>query len=408
VIGHLFRLVWNRRRRNGLLLVEILASFLLLCGLFTLVAASFVHWAKPLGFDWRNVWVISVDSGPYHLLSEERKRETRNGVLEIERALAEEPDVVACGATGNCPYSGRRWLTTTYVHGNEAEVLWTPVGLGSRDVLRWQVTAGRWFEEGDEALEVAPILITQDFAQVHFGSESPLGKRLPSFDEDGTPKEPGEDELRTIIGVIDKIRPSGEHREAEYAQLELYDPENPDGSPPPRQLLVRVQPGATAALEERLLDTARRLAPEWEFTLDRMADMRADRLRDALLPLAVMGLIAGFLILMVGLGLIGVLWQSVVRRRSEIGLRRAMGATGAGVRAQILGELVALTTLAVGLGTVIYLQFPLLGILNQGWVVVGLALGAALAVMYGFVLVCGLYPSWLATRVEPARALMYE
>ena len=56
----------------------------------------------------------------------------------------------------------------------------------------------------------------------------------------------------------------------------------------------------------------------------------------------------------------------------------------------------------------IFLQFPLLGILKQGWTVVGLALGAALAVMYAFVLVCGLYPSWLATRVEPARALMYE
>jgi putative ABC transport system permease protein len=407
VIGHLFRLVWNRRRRNGLLLAEILVSFLLLCGLFTLAASFFVHWTAPLGFDWREVWVIRVDYGPYHLQSGERQLETRRTMAQVERALAEEPDVVACAVMANCPYSGMRWLTTTYAYGDQVPVLWTPVGLASRDVLRWELTAGRWFEEGDEALEVPAVLITQDLAQVHFGNESALGKRLPSFDDDGNPQEPSQEDERTIIGIIAKIRPGGEHQEPEYAQFDLYDYENPEGSPP-RELLVRVQPGATAALEERLLETARRFAPDWEFTLERMEAMRRDRLRDALLPLAVTGVVVAFLILMVGLGLIGVLWQNVVRRRAEIGLRRAMGATATGVRTQILGELAALTTLAVGLGGLIYLQFPLLGILRHGWAVVGLALGGALAVMYVFVLVCGLYPSWLATRVEPARALMYE
>ena len=38
------------------------------------------------------------------------------------------------------------------------------------------------------------------------------------------------------------------------------------------------------------------------------------------------GLVAGFLMVMVGLGLIGVLWQNVTQRTREIGLRRATGA----------------------------------------------------------------------------------
>jgi putative ABC transport system permease protein len=122
----------------------------------------------------------------------------------------------------------------------------------------------------------------------------------------------------------------------------------------------------------------------------------------------ILGVVGVFLILMVGLGLIGVLWQSVIRRTEEIGVRRAMGATAGAVRSQLLGELLALTSLSVLVGSVLYLQLPLLGLLHERGTVIASALGASLGVMYVFVVICGLYPSWLATRIEPARALGYE
>ena len=58
---HLLRLIWNRKRQNFLLTLEILFSFLALFGvvLFT------VHFAnnsrQPLGFDIDRVWNIVVD-----------------------------------------------------------------------------------------------------------------------------------------------------------------------------------------------------------------------------------------------------------------------------------------------------------------------------------------------------------
>ena len=123
----------------------------------------------------------------------------------------------------------------------------------------------------------------------------------------------------------------------------------------------------------------------------------------------ILGLVAGFLIVMVGLGLVGVLWLSVTRRTAELGLRRAMGASGVSVRWQIVGELWALTAIAVTVGSAIYLQLPLLGAqFDFGWPeYLG---GAALATLfiYAFVTFCGLYPAWLATRVQPAAALQYE
>jgi putative ABC transport system permease protein len=140
--------------------------------------------------------------------------------------------------------------------------------------------------------------------------------------------------------------------------------------------------------------------------LDRMRDF-ANRMRAT--PLIVGGIIALFLISMVALGLTGVLWQNVTRRTRELGLRRAVGASGTGVRRQILAEVALLATLAVIVGLVVVLQLPLIGVFAIFTPTVFTAgIVAALAVIYGITLASGLYPSWLASRLEPAEALRYE
>jgi putative ABC transport system permease protein len=112
---------------------------------------------------------------------------------------------------------------------------------------------------------------------------------------------------------------------------------------------------------------------------------------------------------MVGLGLTGVLWQNVTRRTREIGLRRAMGASGPVVRRQILAEVVLLATIAVIIGAVVVLQLPVLGVLSlvtPAAFATGFA--GALAAIYALTVLCGLYPGWLASRLTPADALRYE
>jgi len=79
------------------------------------------------------------------------------------------------------------------------------------------------------------------------------------------------------------------------------------------------------------------------------------------------------------------------------------------VRRQIVGELWALTAIAVTVGAVIFLQLPLFGVhFGVGWPVFLGAVILATLVIYSFVTFCGLYPAWLATRVQPATALQYE
>jgi len=109
-------------------------------------------------------------------------------------------------------------------------------------------------------------------------------------------------------------------------------------------------------------------------------------------------------VVMANLGLL-----TVLRRRREIGLRRALGATGRGVSLQVLGELLVVTTAGLLLGAALAVQVPLLGVI--GWVSNGVyvvAMALATLTIYGLTVVSALYPSWLATQVQPAEALHYE
>ena len=103
------------------------------------------------------------------------------------------------------------------------------------------------------------------------------------------------------------------------------------------------------------------------------------------------------------------LWQNVTRRTREIGLRRALGATGNEVNRQILLEVALLATLAliVGVHRRRATAAPRhLHSVSPASFTIGLT--GALATIYGLTLLCGLYPSWLAGRVQPAQALHYE
>lgn len=116
----------------------------------------------------------------------------------------------------------------------------------------------------------------------------------------------------------------------------------------------------------------------------------------------------GAVALLVGaIGVANIMVISVLERRSEIGLRRALGATKGHIRTQFLSEAIVLAVIggAVGVGagalaTAIYAS-------TKGWAIVvppiawGGGLGAALIIGA----VAGLLPALRAARMPPTRAL---
>jgi putative ABC transport system permease protein len=108
-----------------------------------------------------------------------------------------------------------------------------------------------------------------------------------------------------------------------------------------------------------------------------------------------------------GVGIANVMVISVLERRSEVGLRRALGATRRHVGAQFLAESLLLSSIGGVAGTVIGVAATTGYALSQHWSVAvpPLALyggvGAALAIGA----VAGLYPANRAARLSPTEAL---
>jgi putative ABC transport system permease protein len=108
-----------------------------------------------------------------------------------------------------------------------------------------------------------------------------------------------------------------------------------------------------------------------------------------------------------GVGIANTMVISVLERKAEIGLRRALGATRGQIRSQFLAESLLLATLG-GLGGVILGALVTAGYaLSQHWPaeVPGWAVAAAISAALVVGATAGLYPAIRAARLAPIEAL---
>ncbi len=175
---------------------------------------------------------------------------------------------------------------------------------------------------------------------------------------------------------------------------------------PPTTIYVRSQTSQVDAVQQLLAQTANPAAPN-EVDVSQPSDALTAR---AAAQSALDGLFLGLgaVALLVGaVGVANIMIISVLERRSEIGLRRALGATTAQIRTQFLAEAVLLALLggAVGvaagaLATAVYAS-------TEGWAVVvpleAWAGGIASAIAIGAI--AGLLPALRAARMSPTEAL---
>jgi len=408
MIKHLCKLVWNRKRINFLVTLEIFFSFLVVFAVIVFAVYYTDNYRRPLGFDYQNVWYVGVErragSGDKDL---PQQLETSRRLLA---ALREFGEIESAAGDYTAPYSRGNW-TSAHDYKKTGKTIYfgcNAVTDDLKDVLGLRMVSGRWFGKEDDGASYKPVVINRKLARDLFGDEDPVGKDI----SDPTAKEKVE---QRVVGLIDDFRKNGEFAElsgyAIYRNDLTFKPDargNIQGEPP-RSLLIKVRPGTTAAFEEKLLARMQTEAKDWSFNIKPLVEMRASVFQEYLVPMAAFGLVAGFLLIMVGLGLTGVLWLNVTQRTKEMGLRRAKGATRRRIYKQILGELFIVTTIGLLVGTLVVVQFPLLNLMGFASPEVYTAsIFISLGLIYLLTTVCGLYPSLLATRIHPAEALHYE
>jgi len=407
MIRHCLRLVWNRKRTNLLVTLEIFFSFLVVAAVVVTASHYVGLYRQPLGFTIDDVWIVRIDTNTGDLEpTPALNAATIEQMRLLDAAVREFPEVIAAARGFAAPYVDSQWINEVEHSGRHIPYNVNMVTDDYHRVFGLRVTRGRWFSaEDDAAATIEPTVINERFAAEVFGTDNAIGKVIPQdARRDGT--RPPE---RRVVGVIEEFRQLGDFTTpGNYAFLRHRPSAAPDGQVP-TAMLIKVRPGTTTAFEERLARRFHDVARGWSFEFQRLDELRAASHRDTLGPLVAEGVIAAFLLLMVALGLTGVMWQTVTQRTREIGLRRANGAAARRVKTQILLELTLMASVAIGLGVLVVVQVPLLeivgGIPGRAYVT-GLVISAA--AIYLLTMACGWYPSRMAARIPPAEALRYE
>ena len=397
----IFKLVWNRKRFNVLIIAEIFFSFVALFAAVTACVYYADNYRQPLGFEWKQVWTIDIKSsgeGPGHTDQQEDAQEVAR-TAQLLRTLRDQPEIEAVGALMMTPFSVGMFSDNVTYKGREFELVFNDAGDGIKDALGLRLVSGRWFDSSDDADNFEPVVINQKLARELFGTDDPVGKVL---------LDQAEYKRQRVIGVITDFRQHGEfHGLNNYAFYRQRTDKTPLGKL--GNLLVKVRPGTPAAFEEKLMGLLQSAAPAKTFRIEPLSKARRSHMKLALAPVAALALIVGFLILMVGLGMVGVVCQSVARRTREIGLRRAVGSPANAIHIQVLGELLVVSSVGLALGAALVLQLPLLDLVSfLSARVYATSLCLSAMIIYGLTLLSGLYPSLLATRVQPSDVLRYE
>ena len=391
---HLFKMIWNRKRSNSLIIAEIAIAFIVIFAVSVLAIRNYTLYQIPLGYNYENMWRIQIM--PTREWNGSKDEET---LLQIINSVKQQPEVEKLHLLQNPTF--RNWRGSSSVTIDEQEIFYfrNIFDDTAAQTLGMTLNDGRWFGPQDSNQNYDPILVNQEFVNLYFPNESVIGKNIADPDIENARE-------RRIVGVFQSFRQFGE-----LSAVAPYVFSRSDMQAPGKMLGIELKLNADLdpTFEQRVLEMLKALAPENNYSLTSWEIERDSQIRQTTIPLTIFAIIAGFLIIMVAMGLFGVLWQNVTSRTHEIGLRRALGATAAGIHKQIIGELMIVTSIGIAIAFVGLVQLPMLGVFQElDWPLFWVSMLSAIAFMLTLAALCGYYPGKVATGYSPSQALHYE
>jgi putative ABC transport system permease protein len=279
------------------------------------------------------------------------------------------------------------------------------------EIRSWHMAKGRVFNEGELEGGIRSAVLGQTVATQLFGPDSdPIGKfvRIKNV-----PFE--------VVGLLESKGQSGMGQDADdsvFVPVTTYQARIEGGLRNyimgPIMVGIRSESEAGRAQDSlsNLLRERHRIAEDADddFTIANMAEIASafqqsiGTLTTLLASIAIVSLIVG------GIGIMNIMLVSVTERTREIGIRMAIGATPAHIRAQFLVEALVLSLSGGGLGLLlgVFAAYRLAS--GFGWpvlvrtdiVVIALVFSSLVGVVFGF------YPAHKASRLDPIEALRYE
>jgi predicted permease len=359
-----------------------------------------------LGFDRDRVLLVGVNAQRTEIPAAERLA-TYDRIRQRVMAV---PGVAAAAVSFVTPVSGNTWNNRIEVSGGvelperQRQSNFNAITPGWLATFGTPLVAGRDILDTDTKNAPPVILVNQAFAKKFLNGASPLGHTLQIGAGGRNPQPP-----REIVGVVaDAVyRALREPIPATmYVPLAQFD-DSRGPAPPSMSVSARSSTGSPALLARGVSAAIAEINPDLALTFRPLADQVNASLTQERVVAMLSGFFGGLALLLAGLGLYGVTSYAVNRRRTEIGIRMALGAAPAGVVRLVLSRV----SLLVGIGVLVGAGVSLWASQFVTTLLYGLeprdpaTLVASSATLAFVGALAGWLPAHRASRIDPAEVL---
>jgi putative ABC transport system permease protein len=263
---------------------------------------------------------------------------------------------------------------------------------------------GRDFDDQDKTDAPGVIIINDRLARKLWANEDPLGRRVTFGDPNNNPK------WLTVIGVSSNVK---QESWVDDAFNEFYIPFSQSAFLSQfheMTLVVRTKANPldlSGEVQNTVWSLNHNASVSSITTLDQVISNAVWQSRFSMLLLS---LFAGLALLLGGVGIYGVLANTVTQRTQEIGIRMALGARKSDVLRLVVGKGMSLVLVGttIGLAGAFALTRLMVSLLYGVTSTDGLTFGTATIGLMVVALVACYLPARRATKVDPLVALRYE
>ena len=392
------------RARRVLVMTEVALAISLTVGAALLIRSLRTLMSGDPGFDPRNVATVAVS------LPENRYTDGTRVVAYFDQLLSGVRAIggVRQAALGNSvPYDGNQIgggiVSDAEPQRTDRGAIYRLVSDGYFETMRIPLLRGRTFGPNDDAASPQVAVVTRALATLMWPNENPIGRRIK-----WTPKFDAHDDWLTVVGVVENTKAFAADDGTGPAVYVSY-----------RQRPERVLEGVTVFVRHTgdprsVIDGVRRQMA----ALDRDVPLEVSSV-DAVMArsvasrrfiVLVMSGFGAFALFLAALGVYGVLAYSVARRRREIGVRMALGATRGHVVRHITGDgaRAVVPGIILGIGGAVMLTRAMRTMLYGIGPGDPIAFAGGLAALLVVVTLACVVPARRAARVEPMSAIRTE
>jgi len=388
---------------GSLIVVQVALSLILVfaAGLFVRTFMSLS--ARPLGFEPGKVAIVKMDAQRVAQSPAERLA-VYERVRDAVRVL---PDVDGAALSLTIPVSGRQFTPTVEISdvADTRGPVWANlVSAGWFDTLQIPRIAGRSLTEKDRAGTARVAVVNESFVRKFASGRNPIGVTLTLYPH--TARALGPIEVVGVVGdaVYSSLR--GPVPPTFYMTLAQFDYLTELGI---REinLSYRSHTESPIQLTRSVATAITSVDPQLSLTVSPLLGQVNAALTQERVVAQLSGFFGVLALLLAGLGLFGVTAQSVASRRTEIGIRMALGATP--------GRITVLTLrrayIPVGVGVAVGAGLSLAGATFVRSLVYGIeprdapTLAGSIVVLSAVAGIAAWFPTRRAVRTNPATVL---